>query len=1049
MALANIAWILASAGNRVLMIDWDLEAPGLHRYFRPFLIDHELTSSDGLIEFVDRYSTETIRPSVGTQPIHWYLPFADFSDYVISLDHDGFPPGGRLDFLPAGRQGEAYAVKVNTFDWKNLYDRLGGGGFFEAVKVHARREYEYVLIDSRTGVSDTSGISSVQMPDTLVVCFTYNNQSIRGASSVAQSAVHRRRLLDEEQRARRAAARREGPALIEDSSRPYRVFPVPMRVEKGESERLALRQAFARSEFTRFLSDEPDPTAYWSDVQVPHDPFYAYEEVLSPFKDEVRDPTTVLAAMVRICSRLTDNGVAEYRVTITPERQQEIRERYSETPLTERARASFAESLRETAEEALVRRVDAALGTLTTEERATAFRVLGRLVRLGTGEDVVDNTPIRAPISDFSDAEQQVISALQHEDVLVVSTDSRLSPRQRQARPEQSVAIADERLLRVWPALTEWLDRDRQFLIWRQRLRAYLTDWLASGRDAGALLSGRLLKEADHWTYHRADDLNLVEREYVQASTLAEKERLSDKPRLVEGAPDGSAAIIVDESATAVPQHKAPATVGSQQRDVRRAALYTTRPVVLAAAVALVLLVAYSYWVTQSRIAPEATVALAAANATSDPLQKVLLLLEVDGSADAPAAARDLAFELLDKPVPYIVLRTDSVTPILRIGRFLSDGRAFVTGVYDKVHVWTSGRQPGVSLSTKIDLELATTAVAFDAASGTLLVSGVPTGGGGIGDRPHLIELWDMRAGRLLKTIPGHSTTSTTLVDGAAMALEYTDSGMLRTIQHSATPVAREWRPAGRPVLDARFNTTGTLLAALTPNGVSVWDLRRREELKVFPLANSRQDERGFSGRLWLSTRGNYMGATVQQRIAIWRASGGGDPTVLSGARGQPLAISDDGTVAVANVDLDSRGRLSFTANVGIVQVIPLGRGPTEQTRSASGASTPSAFDAKSNVTDLDFSPDGTYLATSSVDGIARLWVVRSSRVPRPSTSAPWSELWQQLRMKTTACLTAEERTRLLTETTEIAQPRADSCNEKWAARSLDPPHTSRTQTAR
>ena len=37
MALANIAWILASNGKRVLMVDWDLEAPGLHRYFFPFL----------------------------------------------------------------------------------------------------------------------------------------------------------------------------------------------------------------------------------------------------------------------------------------------------------------------------------------------------------------------------------------------------------------------------------------------------------------------------------------------------------------------------------------------------------------------------------------------------------------------------------------------------------------------------------------------------------------------------------------------------------------------------------------------------------------------------------------------------------------------------------------------------------------------------------------------------------------------------------------------------------------------------------------------------
>ena len=54
MALANLAWVLASNGKRVLVIDWDLEAPGLHRYFRPFLTDKNLTAtgSEGVIEMV-------------------------------------------------------------------------------------------------------------------------------------------------------------------------------------------------------------------------------------------------------------------------------------------------------------------------------------------------------------------------------------------------------------------------------------------------------------------------------------------------------------------------------------------------------------------------------------------------------------------------------------------------------------------------------------------------------------------------------------------------------------------------------------------------------------------------------------------------------------------------------------------------------------------------------------------------------------------------------------------------------------------------------------
>ena len=75
MALANIAWVLACAGKRVLAIDWDLEALGLHRYFRPFLIDEEIASSEGLMDLIDNYANEAIQPlRDGQKPdASWYL----------------------------------------------------------------------------------------------------------------------------------------------------------------------------------------------------------------------------------------------------------------------------------------------------------------------------------------------------------------------------------------------------------------------------------------------------------------------------------------------------------------------------------------------------------------------------------------------------------------------------------------------------------------------------------------------------------------------------------------------------------------------------------------------------------------------------------------------------------------------------------------------------------------------------------------------------------------------------------------------------------------
>src|SRR6202050_1357184 len=85
MALANVAWILASNGKRVLVIDWDLEAPGLHRYFQPFIDDKELTYSDGVIDFVMRYARDPVKPP--TRDNDWYVPLANLRRYACSLQY--------------------------------------------------------------------------------------------------------------------------------------------------------------------------------------------------------------------------------------------------------------------------------------------------------------------------------------------------------------------------------------------------------------------------------------------------------------------------------------------------------------------------------------------------------------------------------------------------------------------------------------------------------------------------------------------------------------------------------------------------------------------------------------------------------------------------------------------------------------------------------------------------------------------------------------------------------------------------------------------------
>jgi CRP-like cAMP-binding protein len=283
MCVANTAWILASNGLRVLAVDWDLEAPGLHQYFHPFLPDPELRTSSGVIDLIWEFAEAVLNTEDSDEP-GWHEKFARISPYSVSIQYN-FPDAGTIDFVPAGRQGSSYSALVSSFDWENFYDRLGGGGFLEALKRNMSELYDYVLIDSRTGLSDTAGICTVQFPDILVNCFSLSTQAIDGATAVAASVKS------------------------QEQNNQIRIFPVPMRVEDGEQDKLDASRDYARDHLGGFLSHLADPERYWGEVEVPYKSFYAYEEILATIGDRPQQENTVLAATERIVSYLTGGQV--------------------------------------------------------------------------------------------------------------------------------------------------------------------------------------------------------------------------------------------------------------------------------------------------------------------------------------------------------------------------------------------------------------------------------------------------------------------------------------------------------------------------------------------------------------------------------------------------------------------------------------------------------------------------------------------------------------------------------------------------------------------
>ena len=170
MALVNCAFELAKRGRRVLMVDFDLEAPGVEAFLQPY----SARRSKGMVDFIVDYRATQEAP--------------DVSNYVYETG----PAGAKLWVMPAGRRDDLYSSRLNRIDWGQLYGEEDGYLLFEDLKAQWESYIgpDYVFIDSRTGHTDVSGICTRQLPDSVALLFRLDHQNLEGLKPIV-SAVRR------------------------------------------------------------------------------------------------------------------------------------------------------------------------------------------------------------------------------------------------------------------------------------------------------------------------------------------------------------------------------------------------------------------------------------------------------------------------------------------------------------------------------------------------------------------------------------------------------------------------------------------------------------------------------------------------------------------------------------------------------------------------------------------------------------------------------------------------------------------------------------------
>jgi tetratricopeptide (TPR) repeat protein len=299
MAVANVADILARQGLRVLMIDFDLEAPGLEQYFQ---INHAAARRNpGLLDLLLAYKRSM---SVTGGPVR--EPEFKRVETFIGPVYPSLSGGGCLHLMAAGQrepreQLDRYASNLRTFDWQDFYFNWEGELFFEWLRsALVPDRYDLVLVDSRTGVTEMGGICTYQLADAIVMLSAANQQNRQGTLNVAADFL-------------------SPPVQVARRDRPLDIVAVPARVEQKDP---ALLEAFVvefERQFAAYLPESLQRAGIGlRDLLIPYEPAYAFEERVLSDPTRAMERRSIAGAFERIAHAVRLLMTAGGRTTAAP-----------------------------------------------------------------------------------------------------------------------------------------------------------------------------------------------------------------------------------------------------------------------------------------------------------------------------------------------------------------------------------------------------------------------------------------------------------------------------------------------------------------------------------------------------------------------------------------------------------------------------------------------------------------------------------------------------------------------------------------------------------
>ncbi|XVS62595.1 FxSxx-COOH system tetratricopeptide repeat protein [Actinosynnema sp. CA-299493] len=305
-AVANLAWALAAAGQRVLVVDWGSEVPRVREYLEPFLV-----ARLGLPDALGRGLLTAYR----ADPAHEDDPAPVVERFA--------PPAG--DVTVPGHIDVVSPMPTDAAGRPRPETRHGDAGAIAELRARlAESDYDQVLIDAPTGAGDETLTLIATLCELAVVCFRPRPRAIADAADLA------------------GRLRKRAPIRID-------VVPVATLFDDADEQSRAQRiRSAIRAAFAELLAGQAKRVPDGGTIEIPYRPFDAFDPLLAILVEEPGTGGALEAQYGRLAAAVTGGAVTEV-VPVSPVLRARYRRVFGLTSTTEPDRVVLVHAPRDRA----------------------------------------------------------------------------------------------------------------------------------------------------------------------------------------------------------------------------------------------------------------------------------------------------------------------------------------------------------------------------------------------------------------------------------------------------------------------------------------------------------------------------------------------------------------------------------------------------------------------------------------------------------------------------------------------------------------------------